>query len=79
MISIWIERYAVETKEYDLNIKIAKENIAEIQLKNKHIKTKYDERQQEIDAYREEQRILAEKKQYEEKQCRTAIRIQVLY
>lgn len=74
---MWSDKYKVETTEYDIAIKVAREQIAEIQLKHKKIKSKYDERQHEIGEYIKDQCILAEKKQYEEKQCKTAIRIQV--
>lgn len=61
----------------DVEIKQLKEAIQDVKGKNEDITGKYDLRQIDINEYREEQRILEEKRKFEEKQCNSAIRIQV--
>lgn len=76
-IDNWIERYAIEVKELDVEIGQLKEAIQDVKSKNEDITGRYNLRQIDINEYREEQRILEEKRKFEEKQCNSAIRIQV--
>lgn len=73
----WVERYAKEVKELDFEIGQVNEAIQDIKSKNEDLTARYDLRQIDINEYREEQRILEEKRKFEEKQCNSAIRIQV--
>ena len=73
----WIERYNGEVADFNGKIKVTTDCIADVQLKYMEIRTKYDARQLVINEYREEQKILAEKCEYEAKQCRMAIQLQV--
>ncbi|KAJ6634686.1 hypothetical protein Bhyg_13263 [Pseudolycoriella hygida] len=76
-INNWMERYVKEAEELDIDIGQLKDAIQDIKSKKEDITEKYDMRQIEINEYREEQRILEEKRLFEEKQCNSAIRIQV--
>lgn len=60
-----------------MEIRQVKEAIQDIKSKNEDVTGKYDLRQIDINEYHEEQRILEEKRKFEEKQCNSAIRIQV--
>lgn len=77
MILQRIKKYNDDVAEYDLNIKMTNEKISQIRTTYEEIQGRYDVRQSEIDTYREEQRILAVKRAFEQEQCRKAIRIQV--
>lgn len=66
-----------EAEELDIEIGQLKDAIQDVKSKNEDITGKYDLRQVDINEYREEQRILEEKRKFEEKQCNSAIRIQV--
>lgn len=76
-IDDWMERYVKEANELDIEIGQLKDAIQDVKSKNEDITGKYDLRQIDINEYREEQRILEEKRKLEEKQCNSAIRIQV--
>lgn len=76
-IDDWMERYVKEAEELDIEIGQLKDAIQDIKSKNEDITGKYDLRQIDINEYHEEQRILEEKRKFEEKQCNSAIRIQV--
>ncbi|XP_037036817.1 dynein regulatory complex protein 9 [Bradysia coprophila] len=75
-IDQWMERYVKEVQELDTEIGQVKDAIQDVKSKNEDITGRYDMRQSDIDEYREEQRILEEKRKFEEKQCNSAIRIQ---
>lgn len=72
-----MERYAKEVEELDTEIGHINDAIQDVKSKNEDITGRYDMRQDDIDEYREEQRILEEQRQFEEKQCNSAIRLQV--
>lgn len=76
-IDHWMERYVKEVEELDTEIGQVNDAIQDVKSKNEDLTGRYDVRQSEIDEYREEQRILDEKRKFEEKQCNSAIRIQV--
>lgn len=73
----WTERYAKEAKELDVEIGQVNDAIQDVKSKYEDVTGRYDARQIDIDEYREEQRVLEEKRKFEEKQCKSAIRIQV--
>lgn len=76
-IDEWMERYVKEAEELDVEIGQLKDAIQDVKSKNEDITGKYDVRQIDINEYREEQRVQEEKRKFEEKQCNSAIRIQV--
>lgn len=76
-IDDWMDRYVKEAEELDIEIGQLKDAIQDVKSKNEDITARYDLRQIDINEYREEQRILEEKRKFEEKQCNSAIRIQV--
>lgn len=74
----WSERYVKEADELDVEIRQLNDAIQDVKSKNEDITGRYNVRQMDINEYREEQRILEEKRKFEEKQCNSAIRIQVI-
>lgn len=79
LIDYWVDKYNTELQEFNGKIKVTNEAIAEVQLKYNEIKIKYDMRQRDIDEYREEQKIINEKREFEERQCKMSIKLQVGY
>lgn len=77
MITYWEGKYKVDVTDLDQHIKETKDSIVDVQMKIDNIKEHHAERQVFIDEYREEQRILLEKRKFEEKQKNSAISIQV--
>lgn len=77
MIKYWEGKYRADVTDLDRHIKETKDSIIEVEMKIGNIKERHGERKKFIDKYREEQRILMEKRKFEEKQKNSAISIQV--
>lgn len=77
MILQRIKKYNDDVAEYDSNIKMTNEKIAQLKQTYEEIQGRYNVRQSDIDKYNDEQRILAVKRAFEQEQCRKATRIQV--
>lgn len=77
MIVHWEQKYKTDVTELDKQIKETKDTITDVQIKIDNIKERHAERKKFIDEYREEQRILMEKRKFEEKQRNAAVSIQV--
>lgn len=77
MIIYWEKKYKTDVTELDKHIKETKDCISDVQIKIDNIQERHGERKKFIDEYREEQRILMEKRKFEEKQRNAAVTIQV--
>lgn len=72
----WQARYIADTTDYDAKIRSTNEQIADVEAKTAAIRRRGEEYQAHIDAYREHQRQMAERRRYEEMLCGQATRIQ---
>lgn len=77
LIDDWMKKYQTDVSALDAQIKGVNEQILQKKQQSAEIKRKYDAMGKEIAIYREEQRLLAEKREFEMEQCRKATRIQV--
>lgn len=77
LIQDWMSKYQADVSVLDDKIKTVQGHIAETCLKRSEIQKRYDAMHAEVEQYREEQRFLAEQREYEQELARKATRIQV--